>query len=297
MPDTAITSETTSTPQPQQTLTPTPAPVVESTPRSQLYDKYYAQNQPTQEAAPVTSPTVATEPTTQTEVAQVSVPTPPAPQPEDSNKQLLELIGQLKSELAEVKQTLTKPTTPDPASIVQAPSWLELLKDGKVEEAEAALAQKIKTQILPEAVSTASTDAREKMQAEYEIQGFIKDLRTNNPDLMPLEAYIANEAQSKLNSLQSEGKIKSTRDFVDTYKRIVSESLTNARNIARTLRGQGKQEGLTIKQEVLSASTVAPNPVQTQPQTTESKEPQPESSQDYIAKRQAWTSQTRGLSN
>lgn len=278
------TVETPPVPQAPPTLTQ------QTTDRSQIYEKYYGGNPPGPESTPPTEPT-----------AQVVPPVDVTPPPSVATlpPEFAEAFSAMQQELVALR-TAVRPVAPtEPlAPLATDPSWVSLLREGKIEEAEAALVAAVAKKVGPDTVQQSVTQAREIARAEADIESFVKDIRTTNPDLVPLEKLITIEANETLERLRAEGKIKTTDDTVREYKKAVSASVENARKLYQTLRGSGKQEAMVRSREVLSTSPLAPSAVDTQrtPQGPP-QELQPESPEAYFEKRRAVDSWRKGLAS
>ena len=276
---------------PPVVATPAPAPdaptTIEGNPeadakRAELYKKYYPDT-----AAPTSDP-VAT--TTASAAQADTTPVITAPAGVDP-AQFQQAMAAIAEQFAELKRSVGQPTQAPPVVAAEAePGWIGLLREGKVKEAEQALAttvaQMVKDQTQGPTIEAAVARARELSQAESHNEGFVKDLRAANPDIIDMEPFIAMDAQQRLAALQQAGKIKSTGDAVEAYKRAVLDATDSARKVAQKLRGSGKTEAMTRSREVLSASTLNPQQVDSnrQQQTTDT-EPVVETVADYLEKR------------
>jgi hypothetical protein len=270
--------------------TPAPAspaaPAVPLSAREAIYAQYYNNGEP--------APPAESTPT-QPDGAALTAPAAPPPAP-GPDADLANLVTSLKTELAQLREQMAKPPAqPEapPAPEPELPSWLALLKEGKVDEAEAALAERVARTLVPQAIEQSVAQSRERARAEAEMESFVGTLRTENPDLIPMEKMIAYEAQEALTAAQAAGKIKSTGDLVAAYKTAVSESVDRARKLVQTIRGAGKQEALTTRKEVVAASTLPPQAV-SNPQTPQA-EPAAETAEDYFARRRAAQAARQGL--
>ena len=258
--------------------------------RNALYEQYYgtAGGTPTtQETAP------PTESVAQTEQVEAPVVPPTATLPPE----ILQLMQQMSAELAEVKAKLT-PTAPVVNTEAELePSWIKLLREGRVTEAEDALAATVAKKNQQKLVEDSTNQTREIMRAENEIDRFTTEIRSANPELVPMESLIAVEAQKFMNQARIDGKIKTTDDAIRIYKLGVTEAVTSARKLYHTLRGDGKQEAQVRQREVLSSRPVTPQQTDTTrtqvDQTTQ--EPPQESASEYLAKREQVAAFRKGL--
>ena len=237
--------------------------------RRALYEKHYGTTAPqTTEVAPTPTPTPApavTAPAT----SEPTVTTPAAPAQVTLPQEFLEAFTAMKAELAAIKGAVAPPPPPPPPVDPNAePTWISLLREGKVKEAEDALVESVakrqrediaKTQ--QETVDQAVTRAREIARAEADVESFVKELRVANPDLSIMESFVTNDAQARLARVQASGSIKTTDDAVREYKKAVLDATESARKIAQQLRGVGKTEAMVRTKEVLSASTPTPQQI------------------------------------
>lgn len=288
--ETVVVTTPTPTPTPTSATPPLGTPQDEA--RRALYEKHYgttAQPPQDQVQAPPTETTAQVDPPADA----VAPPATATPTPTDA---ILAAMQAMQAELAALKAGMPAPPTPLPEPTATEPSWIALLREGKVAEAEAALKDSIAKQVLPDAVAQAQAQTREYMRAEAELETFVRELRSANPELAPLEKFITSEANETLTALRAAGKILTTEDAVREYKKAVIEAKDNARKLYQQLRGAGKQEAMVRSTEVLSSTTLAPNSVdQSRTQAAPPSEPATETTEDYFAKRRAAESKARGL--
>jgi hypothetical protein len=257
--------------------------------RTDIYKRYYENggNPPAQE---VSQP--AQEPTAQVEPPVQATPAPVLPQ--DTTAATL---AALQAQIAALQAALTPKLIEQPAQPalpigdgVWLNEFVSLLREGKGMEAQTLLTSKLKDAVTPDISNQAASQAREIQRAESSIERFIDKFRSDpaNAEVLPFENYITLDVERKLNELRSAGKLTSTDDLIRSYQTAVTESAESARKIAQTLRGAGKQEAAVRQREVLSTSTLAPNAVDASRQSaTPQAEPQPETTEDYFAKRKA----------
>jgi hypothetical protein len=255
--------------------------------RQALYERHYGGNPPPAEPAPVV----------ETAAPAVQEPATPDPPVATLPPEVLELMQSMQAELTALKTQLT-PATPPPADPAE-PSWIALLREGKIKEAEDALADSVARRNQTQTIEQAVARAREVARAESAVETFVTNLRVQNPELIPMENMIAAEAQQLMALAQSQGKIKSTDDAIRIYQESVTEAVTSARKLYHTLRGDGKQEAMTRNREVISSRPIPPQQVDTtRPQVTgESQEPPAESDAQYLQKRQAINNWRKGLAS
>jgi len=305
MPDTTVVTETTQTEQTPATVSPvvdpTPTTPVQGNPaadeaRRLLYEKHYG-------APP---PEDRTDPTPTPEVAQTPATSAPAPTPGALPPQYLEVLQALQAELASNRSELAalknmvRPADqlrPTGDTYEPEPTWVSLMREGRVKEAEDALATQIAAKVQAPAVEQAVARSREIGRAEAEIESFVREVKAANPDLVDagMEAFVTADAQARLARVQAEGKVKSTDDAVREYKKAVIDATESARNIALRLRGQGATNAMVRSREVLTATTLNPQGVQQDRSATPAPQ-EPETAQSYFEKRKAAEAARRGLS-
>ena len=245
-------------------------PPVEPSPRQQIYDNYAAlYNQP---AAPPSPEPVA---------PVVEAPAPVA-QPSFDATALQETISRLQAEVESLKPKPVAPTVEPPAKAVME-QWVEMLAQGKYNEAEELLFKhftpRIQAQIQPQLVQQAT----EASNAERQIQSFINKFEKDNADILSMKDYVVVGAERRLQIAQNEGKIKSTADFVREYEAAVTNEANELRSKLQIARGAGKDDALTSRREVLSATTLEPTGIQ---MPRDNKQPAPMTTADYISMRQ-----------
>jgi hypothetical protein len=204
----------------------------------------------------------------------------------------------MQAELAEVKAKLT-PTAP----VVNTehspePGWISLLKEGRIEEAQDALASLVAKKNQDVLLQQGVAQTRELMRAENEIDRFTTDLRSQNPELVPMEKTIAVDAQERMAAARNAGLIKTTDDAIRIYKESVTEAVKSARKLYLLIRGEGKQEAQVRQREVLSSRPMTPQATDTnRPQATgqEAQEPPVETPAEYLEKRRAVDNWRKGL--
>jgi len=202
---------------------------------------------------------------------------------------LLQMMEEIKA-LKQVAQTT--PVAQPTVTPAEPEDWLKLLSEGKKSEGELALARVLGPQLKNEAVQ----EALALMQAERQVSDYTAEVRQKNTDVLSMEPYIAMAANARIEQARQQGLIKSPADYVTVYKQAVNAEIENARKLAQTLRGAGKVEATVRQAEVVAQRPIAPNPVnlqREQPNTTT--EPEIETAQTYLAKRQAMQQAGRGL--
>lgn len=207
-------------------------------------------------------------------------------------------LATLKAQLAELQnQVRVAVTPPILANQTAAPpegQWLKLLSEGKRAEGEAALAKVLGPQIQDAAVQQALS----LMQAERDVNAFVNEVRAANPELAPMEPFIAAAAQQRIAAAQAAGQIKNPGDYVTVYRQAVTVEIENARKLAQALRGAGAQTATTRIAEVRSQSSLLPNAVN-QNRDTQSQQQEPITMEvlnnDYMQKRQLRHAQNIGM--
>lgn len=287
-----------------QEVTPQSQPVEsQASPQAQdraaIYERYYGGSQTPASQGP--EPSAQDVPSSQEAAPQE--PTQPEPPPEpvvedDRVAKLEQQVSQLVGLLTQIaspqeQQEIAQQATPD-ASPAEVRDWLDLLREGKKDEAEQALFKKF----LGQATQESTTQALELFRVETEINDFVKDLRRENPDLVPFEKFIGYNAQVALEGAISSGKIRNSQDYVQHYKNAVNTAVKEARTMFQQIRAAEKANAQVTKREVLS---VSPVPATTQelnrgvPQKPEP--PKVETAADYIKMRREQQERRAGLFN
>lgn len=250
--------------------------------RQDLYSQYaslYGQQPQPPQAPPAPAPAPAT-----------PEPTPPA----DYQALINDQANQLAAMRAELEALKPKPTTPPPAAKDEMEQWVELLANGKYAEAKEYLlkvmAPVLQQQIQPQLVQ----QSVEAANAEQEINRFISTFETENADLLHVKDYVALGAERRLKIAQDEGKIKSTADFVREYKAAVTNEANELRQKFQIARSAGREEALTTRREVLSATTLEPNGIRPPNVTAQ---PVTNDPMSYIQQRRDQLAKVQGLRN
>lgn len=292
MPDVLETPQTTETVE-------TPQPSQQDINRQALYEQYYGTATPTGGDAPVVETTPAQESAAIADPVAPPAVTPTATLPPE----VLQLLQTMQSELIALKSQQAPPPPAIPVTPVAdaEPAWIPLLREGKIKEAEDAMAAsvmaKIKDQLQDQLLQKSTDQTITRMRAEADVDRFTTELRTANPELVPMEKMIAVDAQERMNQAYKQGLVKTTDDAVRIYKASVTEAVTSARKLYHTLRGDGKQEAQTRNREVLSSQPVPPNQVDTSRQqvNTPQQEPPAQTDAEYIQRRRAVSDYQKGL--
>jgi|WetSurMetagenome_2_1015567.scaffolds.fasta_scaffold138310_1 hypothetical protein len=281
-------------PQSPVSTTAVETPASPQSAREAIYARHYGSD-----AAQTSPESTATESPAQGEQPVETAAAEPVALPPDPS----ERIGAVESQLAQIIDVLSKLTQPPPpvAAVsttpnTPSPTWIDLLREGKVDEAEQLLATKLAKNFVPQAKSEATAEALELFRVETELTSYVTDLRGKNPDLLDFEDFIATTAKAQLDAMQIAGQIKSGDDYIKAYKNTVGSAVDKARKMVQKLRAAGTEEASIRNREVLKSSTITPNSVDTNRGTIQSKpEPIVETTEDYIAKRRASMSRGSGL--
>jgi hypothetical protein len=262
--------------------------VVEPTPqtasREALYSKYYESQPGSAPPAEVNAPSAVAD-------------APVAAAPPDYQAAFL----QLQNELTAIKQALI-PATPLPvAQPAPGSDWFELLQAGKRTEAEAAMRTFVASGVKAEITQNAVLQALETMRIQDTVNGINNDLRVQNPDLVPLEEYVAMDAKRTFDSLPPQLQPKTAEEYIKVYTRVVSDSAGKVRKQFQLARAAGKADAMTISREVVNASTLTPNSVTSPRAAVEGQQtPQDQapdnSPESYFAMRARANAGARGLS-
>jgi hypothetical protein len=215
-----------------------------------------------------------------------STQTPP---PVDEAALTAKLQATIQGELANFKASLhPKPEEP------KLSPWFERLRQGDFEGAEQDMTNRVKAAVTQEAASKAVQEAVEMMKVQIEVDRFLTSLRGQNPDLVPMEKYITAPVQHRMEVLKAEGKIKSSSDFVREYQTSVNEEVKNIREILLQQRAVGNREAQVRQREVLNASTLNPQAVNSTREAP-SNEPPTETIDDYFTRRKGIEQLRRGM--
>lgn len=303
MSDTVVTETPTPTEQTQTASAAEPArgnPGAESE-RARLYQQYYASEAPAsappaEEVAPAGTESQPPASASTAQVEQTPAGTSSGPTTQPLPPEVVEMLRAVQNELAQLK-TVVKPVAPTVNTEHEPePSWIALLREGRVKEAEDALASSIAKRAQQPIVDQAVARTREVMGAQADVERFVTQLRADNPELLVMESYITANAAQALEVVRASGKIRTTDDAVREYKKAVLEATDTARKLHQTIRGSGKTEAMTRNREVLSAST--PVPTQVTERVAPGQEqaaPEPESMSSYFERRKAQEAKQRGM--
>jgi len=226
---------------------------------------------------------------------EATPPAPPAPPAPDPNAALMESVQALRQEMAGLRQTVqTPPPTPQ---VPQTPTtqWFDHLRAGEWEKAEEDLINRVRGKVLAEAETAASTKAYEAMTVQLEVDRYLQDLRSKNPDIIPMEGYLHAPVQNRIESLKREGRIQSNADFIREYKSVVEDEVTKLRKITGQYRAAGTNEARTRQQEVSSSTPLQPQSVSSLQEGSPQASPPDVSTESYFDRRKKIEALRRGM--
>jgi hypothetical protein len=175
-----------------------------------------------------------------------------------------ETVAALRAEIEQLKAAM-RPAAPPAAEPVAAPAtkkdWLALLSEGDKNGFEQALADTVRQSVEPEVLQRSVSEAVQLIRAENEVSKFVDDLRRENPELRPYEEYIGFGVQAQIAKAQASGKITSIDSYLSVYKEAVKAEAEKARNLIQQARAAGKTEAQTLQKQVISASTLPPQAI------------------------------------
>ena len=169
-----------------------------------------------------------------------------------------------------------------------------LRRQGKFEEAEQELENRIRAKIESQATTRATDQAFEAMKVQIEVDRYLNDLRGQNPDLVDWEPYLTAPVEKRIGQARVEGKIKNSDDFLRIYKDSVKAEVDTLREKTLKYRAQGQQNATTRINDVRNASTLQPQAVTSTPSEQTSEAPI-ETVDSYIARRQAASQKAHGM--
>lgn len=212
--------------------------------------------------------------------------------------QLAMTLGVLE-QLATAQQSRQQVPPQQPARNLS--EWVDLLREGKIDDATKKLAEivaeQLEPKVLPRAKDEATTEALELFRVEQALTQFVDTVRKENPDLLPMEEFIAAKAQAKLEQRQRAGLVQNASQYIEAYKTSVNEAVAEARKLLQSVRATGKEAATVRTREVLSSSPVRPSSIAADHGSPPPAEepPREESPLDYIARRRAQMARTAGL--
>jgi len=261
---------------------------------------------PTPEIVVATSTTEAP-PISQREAAYqrlyaAETPPPAAPEPVAVTPPAPDFSTLIREALAPVMEKVSslEKRTPVPVAVApEAPkTWVDYLRDGDTDNFERTLIETIQNAVSKKVTETAKNESLVEFDTRQTLNTFINDIRSKNTDIIEEESWITSLAGTKLQAAQSAGKITDHASYIKEYQTAVSEAVDEVRKRIQRYRANGKDEAMTTRREVISSSSLAPNPVTERGGPTDKTPQQPDvSPESYIQKRQALLNARRGLSN
>lgn len=216
-----------------------------------------------------------------------------------SNEELVSLIKSMKDEITALKsQQSPKPqeqvTPTSSAATTTKTPWIDKIREGDLEGAEAALAETLRARLFEEAKTAATREALESFRVQQEVEKYLGQVRAANQDLIVFEKYLEAPVARRLEQARAQGKITSADDFLREYKSALDAEVSELRNLSLKYRAEGKQEAQVRSREVLSSQPLNPQEVKPQNATT-SNESKTESIEDYFTRRRKEDAVRRGL--
>lgn len=222
--------------------------------------------------------------------------------PADQNTQVISAVQALQNEIAALKAQIPQ-GTPAPTRSASAETqieWIEKIRNGDFAGATTSLKQSIQAELQPTielAKQQAYQEAIAASQVHMEMDRYLNQVRSSNPDILPFEKYLTGPVNERMQIAQQAGRVRSTTDFIREYKAAVDGEVNNLRNLSQQLRGAGKDEALSRTTDVLRSTPLNPQQVQSnQNQAAAQLNLQGESTDDYFSRRKADEARRRGLS-
>lgn len=274
------------TPVPVETPAPPPAPPAPpQSERERIYQQYYQAPPEAPAEAPPASP-------------ETPPPAPPPAPPVPDVAALEAKIRDLETRLNRPPEAPKPPEAPPPPIDEKALKvrWVQLLAEGKFEEAtdllEEQMSRRMQQRIQPNAVH----EAVESVRMEAEISKFVDRVKSDNPDVVEFEPYIASVVQAKLQQAVANKQINDAASYVEEFKKAVNAEVENARKLFQKLRASGKEESQVVRQEILAATPVIPSQSQRGEPNAQPKPAAPQTVSDYLAERRSRELRMKGLS-
>lgn len=222
---------------------------------------------------------------------------------DETANQLLEYISNLVKKVESLESRLgnnsTQPKTEEtkPTEEKVKGKWIQLLADGKIEEAEAAMREALGVKTVDEqAIRTeAARTAMEQIKAQQRIDDINNNIRKNNPELVKMESFIGSRLQASMQDAVDSGKIKNPSDYVQFYETSLNKLVDEARGIIQEFRAAGAQQATVVKKEVLSSQTLPPNSVTNREPAKSDDTEVDDSPLDYFEKRKQLMLRQRGM--
>jgi hypothetical protein len=249
--------------------------------REAAYQRLYASEHPEPVVETQTAEPIVTEPVTTAAVSP------------DFASIIREALAPVIAQISTIEQR----TKPAEAAKETPKTWVDYLKEGDTKGFEAALIETVQSAVSQRVTETAKAESLVEFDTRQDLNAFINDIRSKNPDIIEEEPWITSLATAKLQAAQSAGKVTDHASQIKEYKTAVSEAVEEVRKRIQRYRANGKEEAMTTRREVISSSPLAPNQIAERGQT-ETKPAEPDvSPESYIRKRKALLDAGRGLSN
>ncbi len=269
------------TPVPQAPLPPVPAdaPVPHDPLARERYEQMYGR------PAPSPSPTQSPEPTTPAPVAATQ-----------GSEEVIQILNSLKAELEELRSTRVSPPSPTQPSTPPAaePRWVDLVREGKIDEADAFLRKQIIAEATPLILEQVRSEATRNSGLEKQITAWNETLRSGSPEVVDFEDVIATRVEKELIDMMNRGLVKDDASYIDAYKKVTSKHVDNAKQQIQRIRAGGKIEAQTAHSQVLVGGSPNPSDSARLNPTTPVKD-QPKTYVDIIRERQVANLKRQGL--
>lgn len=207
----------------------------------------------------------------------------------------------LQAEIASLKATISNPRTPTSETTAAASKleWVKKIQEGDFDGAQQSMAQYVQQSIQPQleaAKKEAYQSALSASQVNVEVDRYLNQVRSSNPDILPFERYLQGPVQERIALAQQAGRVNNPSDFLREYKAAVDSEVTNLRTLGLQFRAAGKDEALTRTSDVLRSTAMTPQQVQStqSAQTDPAVNPPGESTDDYFARRRAAEDRVHG---
>lgn len=277
---------------PQQTQATPPQAAPPVSPQDAARQDVYAQY------ASLYNPQVPSDPPPSQAPEAPQQPSVSASQPQEDPRiaELLSAVEELRQRNAQLESKVNPPPPAPPVEEVHPlQKWVQLMSENKLDEAEKffieAYGPKIAAKVQPQLIQS-SVEAN---RAEVEIEKFVTNFEAANQDLLPLRDYVVLGAERRLQMAQNEGKIKTPADFVNEYRKAVTDEANALREKFQLARSAGKEEALTTQRTVLSATTLPPSAMNQNPQPGNTPPQTATSPSDYITMRKNFLTSKMGL--
>lgn len=180
-----------------------------------------------------------------------------------------EELAALKAALAEALAARSAPA-PEPAAPVEAtPSedpddqWFDLIRQGKVREANALLRASVleqaKREMLGPAVEQVQAELEQRAAVQHEIDTFNTSIRSNAKDVIDagFEEQIAARVEFEISNKLANKSITNGPQLVEAYKTAVTKQVEEARKLIQRIRGDGANQARTAAAAAAASSATA----------------------------------------